>query len=153
MENIAQINGRQITFEEFDTSKNWIVDFPNQNWCLVIIAEEENKNHFDEIIRKAIDRNVGYIFSVGKQHDLIHDMADEEIAFRNVDIENNYLPKHLIMTAGEKDFENGIWSAIYITYQDETEIDQVIILDVTKKAFEKTAQLIREFELGYLPED
>jgi hypothetical protein len=151
MKILAEIHNRQIKYEEFDTSKNWFSDLPNENWCLVIIAEEENRNYFDEIIRKAIDKNVGYIFGVGKQQDLIHAMADDEIIIR--DIENRYLPKHIVMTAGEKDFENGIWCGIYITYQDEIEIDQVIILDVTKKAFEKTAELVRQFESGYIPED
>lgn len=151
MEKLAEILDRKISFEEFDTSKNWIADFPSKNWCLVIIAEEANRIYFDEIIRKAIDRNVGYIFSVGKQHNLIHDMADEEIVIR--DVENLYLPKHLIMTAGEEDFENGIWSGIYTTHQEETEIDQVIILDVTKKAFEKTTNLLNKIESGYIPED
>ena len=79
MEKLAKIINRQITFEVYDTSKNWIADFPTENWALVIVAEDENKNYFDEIIRKAIDRNVGYIHCVGKQHDLIHNMADEEI--------------------------------------------------------------------------
>ena len=151
MEKLAVIHDRQIKFEVYDTSKNWIADFPNEKWCLVIIAEDENNKYFDEIIRKAIDRNVGYIFSVGKQQHLIHNMADEEILIR--DVENFYLPKHIVMTAGEEDFENGIWCGIYITHQDETEIEQVIILDVTKKAFEKTAELVKKFELGYVPED
>jgi hypothetical protein len=150
MEKLAEINNRQIKFEVYDTSKNWIAEIPTENWCLVIIAEEENRNYFDEIIRKAIDRNVGYIFSVGKQQELIHDMADDELLIR--DIENLHLPKHIVMTAGEENFETGIWCGINITYQDETEMDQVIILDVTKKAFEKTANLVKEFELGYVPD-
>ena len=151
MEKLAEIHDRKIKFEVYDTSKNWIADFPNEKWCLVIITEDENNKYFDEIIRKAIDRNVGYIFSVGKQQDLIHNMADEEILSR--DVENLYLPKHIVMTAGEEDFENGIWCGIYITHQDETEIEQVIILDVTKKAFDKTAELVKKFESGYVPED
>jgi len=151
MEKLAEIRNRHIKFEEFNTSKNWIAEFPNEDWCLVIIADEENRNYFDEIIRKAIDRNVGYIYSVGKQYDLIHDMADDVLLIR--DIENQYLPKHIVMTAGEEDFENGIWNGINITYQDETEMNQVIILDLTKKAFEKTAKLVRQFKLGYIPED
>jgi hypothetical protein len=153
MEKIAEINNRNISFEEYNTSKNWIAEFPTENWCLIIVAEEENRNYFDEIIRKAIDRNVAYIFSVGKQHDLIHDMVDEEIVFRDVDIEDYYLPKHMIMTAGEEDFEDGIWQGIYTTHQNETDIEEVIILDVTKRALEKTKELVRKFELGHLPED
>ena len=151
MEKIAEINNRNITFEEYDTSKNWIAEFPTENWCLVIVAEEENRNYFDEIIRKSIDRNVAYIHSVGKQHILIHDMADEELVFRDIDIENHYLPKHLIMTTGQEDFENGIWFGIYATDSNETEIEQVVILDVSRNVREKTIELIKKFELGYVP--
>ncbi len=148
---LGKIKNRQIKFEEFDTSKNWIADFPNENWCLIIIAEEKNTNYFNEIIRKSISRNVGYIYSVGKQQDLIHDMADEEILIR--DFENEYLPDHIIMTAGEENFEEGIWSGIYITYQDETEIDQIIILDVTRTHLKRTSELIKKFEKGYIPDN
>ena len=151
MEKLAKIINRQITFEVYDTSKNWIADFPTENWALVIVADDENKNYFDEIIRKAIDRNVGYIHCVGKQHDLIHNMADEEIVFRDVDIEKLHLPKHIIMTTGIEDFENGIWYGIYVTHNEETEINHVVILDITKKAFKKTLKLVRKFENGYLP--
>jgi len=153
MKTIGKIIDREIKFEDYDTSKNWIADFPQENWGLIIIAEEENRNYFGEIIRKAIDRNVGYIHSVGKQHDLIHNMADDEIVFRDVDIENYHLPKHLIITTSDEDFENGIWSGTYLIHNEETEIKQIIILDVTKKALEKTAELIKLFELGYLPKD
>lgn len=151
MEILGRILDREIKFEVYDTSKNWIADFPKENWCLVIIADEENRNYFDEIIRKAIDRNVGYIHSVGKQHELIHDLADEEIVIREV--ENFYLPKHVIMTTGDEDFENGIWSGTYITHNEETEITEVIILDVSRNAREKIIELVKKFELGYLPED
>lgn len=61
------------------------MDFPNDNWCLILIADEKQTNYFDEIIRKAIDQNVGYICGVGQQADLIHMMADEKIVFREVD--------------------------------------------------------------------
>lgn len=151
MEKLAEIYNRTIQFEEFNPSKNWPADLPSKNWCLIIIADEEHRNYFDEIIRKAIDRNVGYIHCVGKQHDLIHDMADEEIAFREVDVEKHYLPEHFIMTTGEEDFENGIWFGIYQTQSNEMEIDQVILLDVTRNARTKTMELIKQFELGYIP--
>jgi len=85
---------------EFDTAKNWILDFPTDNWCLILITDEKQTNYFDKIIRKAIDQNVGYICGVGQQADLIHMMADEEIVFREVDIDDYYLPKPHIMTVG-----------------------------------------------------
>ncbi len=108
-------------------------------------------NYFDEIIRKSIDRNVGYICGVGKQADLIHDMADEEICFRDVDIEDYYLPEHNIMTVSDEDVEKGIWFGLNLTANPETDIDETVIVDLTKKAFGKTKQLIKKLENGYLP--
>ncbi|MGK4568165.1 hypothetical protein [Flavobacterium sp. 3HN19-14] len=151
MKTINTILGKTIKFEELDTSKNWILDFPNKNWCLTIIADEKNKNYFDEIIRKSIEKNVGYICAVGKQHDVIHSMADDEIQFREVDIEDFFLPKHLIITISDEDFENGLWSSIYLSQNPETEIKEIIILDLTKTAFKKTFNLIEKFHNGYLP--
>jgi len=151
MEQIGKINNRIISFVEFDTSKNWAKNFPNKNWCIIVIADEKNEKYFDEIIRKSIDKNVAYICSVGKQHEIIHNMADEEIVFREVDIDNLYLPKHNIITVGDEDFENGIWFGIYLTQNEKIEIKEIVILDITKNAKENLTELVAKFENGYLP--
>ncbi len=149
----TKITDRKISFEEYDTSKNWIEKIPSDNWCLIIIADEKEQNYFDEIIIKSIDRNVGYICGVGKQHDLIHEKAYEEIVFREVDIDDYYLPKHCIMTVGDEDFEKGIWFGLNLTFNPETEINEIVILDLTKKPFSKTIELIKKMENGYLPQE
>lgn len=138
---------------EFDTTKNWISDFPTANWCLILIADEKQTNYFDEIIRKSIDRNVSYICAVGKQANFIHNMADEEIGFRDVDTDSNHLPKHRIITVSDEDFENGVWFGLNLTFNSETDINEIIIVDVTKKALDKTIELINKLENGYLPGD
>jgi len=149
MESIAEINNRRIYFKEFGTSKNWFSDFPNRNWSLIIIADDMNTNYFDEIIRKAIDNDVIFISSIGKHQELIHDLADEELEMR--DVENQYLPKHNIITTGHEDFEEGIWFGIYVAESIEKIIEQVLILDVSRNNRTKTIELIKKFELGYLP--
>jgi hypothetical protein len=68
-----------------------------------------------------------------------------------VDIENLYLPEHLIITIGTEDFENGIWSGIYLTENNETKITQTVIIDLTKQGKAKTKDLIKKLESGYLP--
>ena len=80
-------------------------------------------------------------------------MADKEIGLRDVDIDNHYLPEHVIMTVGDEDFENGIWFGLNLTFNSETDINEIVVLDVTKKAFEKTTELIKKLENGYLPAD
>jgi hypothetical protein len=149
----TDITDRTIKFVEFYTAKNWIYDFPTDNWCLILIEDEKQTNYFDEIIRKSIDRNVGYICGVGKQANLIHNMADEEFVFRDMNSVDYYLPKHHIMTVGDKDFENGIWFGLNLTFNSETDINEIVIVDVTKKAFKKTTELIKKLENGYLPPD
>lgn len=148
---IGNLNNRVINYVEYDTSKNWIEIFPNENWNIVIIANDKNERYFNEIISKSIDKNVVYICSVGKQHDFIHDMADDEIVYRDVDIENLYLPKHHIITVSDEDVEEGIWFGIYSAYTDEVEIKQILILDFTKNTKEKIIKLISKFQAGYLP--
>ena len=152
MTKISTILDREIVYAKYDTRKSWISEFPNKNWCLLIIAEQANKRYFSEIISKAIDRNVGYICGIGKQHNLIHNIADDEIQFRDADIEKHYLPNHTIMTVGEEDFEEGLWEGIFITHNLETDIDTIVILDVTKTAFPKVNELIKKYNKGYLPD-
>ena len=149
----TKITDRVVKFIEYDTSSNWIADFPTDNWCLLLIADDKQTNYFDEIIRKSINRNVGYICGIGQQAELIHTMADDEIGFRDVDNEDNYLPKHNIMTVGDQDFENGLWFGLNLTFNSDTEINTIVILDVTKEAYKKTVDLIKRMESGYLPAD
>ena len=142
----SHITSQKISYIEHDTSKNWIKDFPTENWCLIIISNEKKPRYFDEIIRKSIDRNVGYIVVIGEQHDLIHDMADEEIVFRDIDIENHYLPKHAIMTVGEEDLEVGLWFGLNYTLNEEVKINEIIILDLIKSTYTQIIELIDKFK-------
>ncbi len=88
---MEEINNRNIKLVEFDISTNWAINLPTNNWLAIILTKSKNKNYFDEIIRKSIDRNVGYICSIGEQQELVHDMADEEIVFRDVTGDKNYI--------------------------------------------------------------
>ncbi len=145
----TNITSRTVKFVEYDTSKNWIEGFPTNNWCLIMIADEKKPTYFDEIIRKSIERNVGYICSIGKQHELIHEIADEEIAFRIADIEDLYLPKHTIITAGFENYEEGLFFGLNTTNNVETEIKEIIIVDLTKQAFKQTIEIIKKLEEKY----
>lgn len=142
---------KEIYYSQFSTEINWIKEFPIENWAIIIIADEKKSNYFKEIVNKIIEKNVAYITSVGKQSNFIHELADEEIVFREVDIENLYLPKHSIITIGNKDFENGIWEGIYISLNEDVEIKKVVILDVERKYFDEIKNLIDKFNEDYIP--
>ncbi|HCQ12097.1 hypothetical protein [Flavobacterium sp.] len=147
MKNLTKIKGVKINFVEFDTTKNWIDEFPNKDWSVVIFADVLNRNYFDEIIRKVIDRNVLWISSVGKQQDLIHDMSDDEILIR--DIENGYLPNHDIMTIGVTDLIDGLFSGIFLPIQSEENIQEIVIIDVEKLNYNKIISAIEKLQKEY----
>ncbi len=147
MKNLTKINGVKINFVEFDTTKNWIAEFPKKDWSVVIVADLLNRNYFDEIIRKVIDRNVLWISSVGKQQDLIHDMSDEEILIR--DIENGYLPNHDIMTIGVSDLSEGLFAGIILPIQSEKNIQEIVIIDVEKSNNNKIILAIEKLQKEY----
>jgi hypothetical protein len=148
MKNLTKIKGVKINFVEFDTTKNWIDEFPNKDWSVVIFADVLNRNYFDEIIRKVIDRNVLWISSVGKQQDLIHDMSDDEILIR--DIENGYLPNHDIMTIGVTDLIDGLFSGIFLPIQSEENIQEIVIIDVEKLNYNKIFLAIEKLQKEYI---
>jgi hypothetical protein len=50
------------------------------------------------VISKILAKDVGYVCTIGKQCEQVHDMFDEEVAYREAEIENLYLPDHYIMT-------------------------------------------------------
>lgn len=142
---------RKISYIKFNTRENWKDLLPKKDWSLVMIANDLQKNYFDLIIRKSLENNVGYIHAIGEQHGLIHDMADEEIIFRDVDVEDHYLPKHMIPTTGDSSFEDGLWFGINLTLNNETKNKEIIIVDFTENSFDKTNVLIKRFEDGYVP--
>lgn len=150
---LNHILNKEIYYSQFSTDGNWIKKFPEENWAIIIIADEKNLNYFSEIINKCINKNVAFITSVGNQSNLIHDLADEEIIFREVDIEKLYLPKHPIITIANEDFENGIWEGVYISLNEEVEIKKVVILDVEKKYLDDIKNITDKFKKGYIPKN
>ena len=147
---LGTIHNRNVVYQQYDTSINWIKDFPTGKWCIAFIADEKEPAYFDEIIREVIDRDVSYICGIGQQSDFIHDLADEELMIREV--EGKYLPKHIIMTTGYNNLEEGLWFSIYATENRDTEIDTIVVLDVTRQAFDRIQTLINRFILGFIPQ-
>jgi len=148
-----RINSRNIKYVEFDTSTNWGSNLPSGNWLAIILTKQRNKKYFDEVIKKSIDRNVCFICSIGEQQDLVHDMADEEIVFRDVDTEPLHLPKHMIVTTGHEDLEEGVWFGVFTASNDECEIEEVVIINVTNDDIngQKITDLTAKFQQGYIP--
>ncbi|WP_353722058.1 hypothetical protein [Dyadobacter sp. 676] len=126
--------GRRVILVEYDTAMNWSSSLPNANWLCILVSDDCERRYLDEVISKIIGKDVGWVATIGNQCELVHDLIDEEIAFRQVDIEPLYLPKHDIMTTFHHDFADGIWFSIVAAHDDDFEIETVVILDLTRGA-------------------
>ncbi len=140
------LNNRELIYITYSTEKNWAINLPKNNWLCILVDNDRPRQYFDEVISKIIQNNVCRVLTVGHSCELIHDLVDEEIVFRQVDIENLYLPKHDIMTMWHNDFEEGIRFGIFAAGNEYVQIDKVVILDMTKgKEAQRIAKLIERF--------
>ena len=125
------LNNRELIFSTYSTEKNWEKDLPKDNWLCIVVDNDRPRQHIDEVISKIIKNDVCWVLTVGQSCELIHDLVDEEIVFRETDVEGRYLPKHEIRTTWHADFDEGIWFGIFAANDEDVQIDKVLILDLT----------------------
>ena len=125
------INDREIITVKYTTEQNWIKNIPQSNWLCILVDNDRQKNYVDEVISKIINNDVCYVCTVGQSCEKTHDLIDEEIVFREVDIEKLHLPNHHIMTTWHTDFDEAIWFAIFAAHHEEVSIDKIVVLDMT----------------------
>lgn len=125
------LNDREIIFIKYATDYNWADLLPNSNWLCILVDHDRPRNYIDEVISKLINNDVAWISTVGQRCEKNHDLADDEIQFRQVDIDDLYLPKHDIMTTWHNDFDDGIWFSIFAAKDEDVTIEKVVILDMT----------------------
>ena len=126
------INQREIIIAEYSIEKDWINKIPNSNWLCILVDNDKERKYLDEVISKIINKDVCYICTIGQSCKKTHDLIDEEIIFREVDIEKLYLPVYHIMTTWHTDFSEGIWFAIFAAHHDEIIIKKIVVLDMTE---------------------
>lgn len=126
------LNDREIITVKYSTEENWLKNIPQSNWLCILVDNNRQRKYLDEVISKIINNNVCYVCTVGQSCEKTHDLIDEEIVFREVDIEKLHLPNHHIMTTWHTDFDEGIWFAIFAAHHDEVFIEKVVILDMTE---------------------
>ncbi|WP_419698689.1 DUF7684 family protein [Mucilaginibacter sp. NFX135] len=136
MMEISVLNHRRIIYQQYSQKLDWTKEMPNENWLLIVVAEDKNKQLLNEIARKALDRNVCYVCCLGQQSELLHDIVDEEIVIREVDPEYNPLT-HFIVTTWDFNIEKGLWNAIYTANNDEGEINTVFCLHASDLRIEE----------------
>ncbi len=143
------LNDREIIFITYSTERSWAADLPKANWLCILVDNDRPRHYIDEVIAKIIGNDVCWVLTVGRSCELIHDLIDEEIVFRTLDIEDLYLPKHDIMTTWHKNFEEGVWFGIYAANDEDVHIDKVVILHMTDgKERTKIEKLIRGIQVS-----
>lgn len=131
MKHVGTANNRVVFYQQHTLDVNWEKEMPKKNWLLVVVAENKHKNILREIINKALAHDLSYACCVGKQGELLHDMFDEEIVFRQVDFDKLYLPPHFIITTWHDDVEQGLWFSIFAAYNADVEINKVFCLNAS----------------------
>jgi len=127
---------------------------PTENWLLMAIVDNKATTILDEIARKSIDRDVCYVCCLGEQGEKLHDTFDEIITIREVEIENAHLPDFDIMTTWHNDFEEGVWFATFLAWDEEQEIKTVFCLDAGRESSEeKIVELIVKINEGWVPSE
>jgi len=143
------LNNREIVLVTYSTEKNWISQLPSSNWLCVLVDNDRPRKYINEVIPKIIVNNVCWVCTVGQSCEKVHDMIDEEIAFREVDIDDLYLPKHDIMTTWHNDFDEGVWFAIFAANDEDVAINKVVILDMTSgQETDRINRLLDEYKFS-----
>ncbi len=133
---------------------NWAKYLPDSKWLLAAIVEIEDTNILDEIANMVIDKDVCYACCIAAFGEKLHDIIDENLVTREVEIEKPYLPKHQVMTTWHNNITNGIWFAAFSAFHETEQIEKIFCLDIGINSNKKELlNLIDKFNKGFLPED
>lgn len=130
MEILGNLNDREIIYVRHSLERPWYKAFPNQSWLLFVIADKFESTIFREINRRALDNNVVYVCSTGREGEKFHTIINEDIVVRDADIWQ-YLPKHIIMTTWNEDMVEGLWFTMWAAQSPDEEINTIICLDLS----------------------
>ncbi|TFF40664.1 DUF7684 family protein [Mucilaginibacter psychrotolerans] len=155
MIDLATVNNRKVFYQRYDTETPWSTNFPTENWLAFVLVDNQPKTKLFEISNKLIGRNACYVCATGEQSELMHDIVDEDIVYREVDIdyEYNYLPPFDIITTWHNTIQEGLWFAIYAACNDPIEIDKIVCLNASDGFSEpEIRELLLKFTEGYIPD-
>jgi hypothetical protein len=128
---VGSINERIVLYQKHDPGMNWYQYLPKSNWLLFCITEIEDTQILDEIARKAIDNNVCYACCVGKFGEKLHDIIDENLVIREVELPpENHLPDFFVMTVWDETLYEGLDFAACTAIHESVKIDKIFCLDV-----------------------
>jgi hypothetical protein len=147
MEEIGIFNDRKLIYQQFSSERNLSEVFPKEQWLLLVVIENKEKFILNEIAKKAIDGDCCFICCVGNQAELLHDIIDNEIVFREVNPGNHHLPPYdVIMTTWHADMEEATWYSLFAALNDPEIIGTVFCLDVSEIGIKtRLSEIINRF--------
>ncbi len=162
MTKIGEHNDRQILYLNVRTDLQWFEKLPLSNWLAFTIADETDKDLLYDMTAKCLDRNVLYTCSVGELASEAEDYFDEEIVWKQVQIEEltgkpqDYETSP--MTTFHRNFDEGFWFAIQVacatSYDKDIPINIVVCIDLTGQGMENyITELLGKIKIGWLPSD
>ena len=78
---------------------------------------------------------------------MTHDLVDEEIAFRNVDFEMQYLPKASYYDYMAHRLLKAFGFTVYDAHHEEIQTDKVVVLDMTSgDEFDRINKLLTDLK-------
>lgn len=153
MEILAQINGRQVHYLWINQNPGWAEQLPTENWLLIPIGHKPDKEIIAKAAEECLGRGVNYVAALGQACELIHDIFDEEVVLRKiqkgerVDREEDF--EREPMTTWHHDFNEGVWFATTVAYDEYNDIHQVICLDLTERGEkDRLTQILDKIQAG-----
>jgi hypothetical protein len=131
MQKLGEANKRLIHYIKINENPYWDINLPKSNWSVIIFANSSTIENINEAVSKCLEKSVLHIASIGNQSEIIEDIADENISLKEMNdmlINDNYP-----ITTSHKEENEGLWSAIFVMQHSLSEINEVVILDISNQ--------------------
>jgi hypothetical protein len=133
MKELGLVNHKKVFYIDYALGTNWAKSLHDKNWLLAVIISNKDRATLNEISREAINCNLCYACCIGDQSELLHDMIDDELVFRDVDVEDHHLPPYFVMTTWDKTIEEGLRSALLAANHPDVTIESIVCLNASGK--------------------
>ncbi len=131
MEILGKVGQRIVYYLKIDKNTIYQGDLPESNWSIVIYSDDSDKEMIDEVIRKCLNNNVLYISSIGRQCEIIEEIADDNILL--MDLNDRLDDKRHPVTTSHNNIDEGLRYATAVANHSQLEINEVVIIDMIEE--------------------
>jgi hypothetical protein len=142
MKQLGILNNRHIIYEKYSPDFDWVINLPKSNWLLIVVVNDAELDFLSDISDNALDNNTCYISCLGAKGEILHDIIDDEINLRQLELVDRKISSRFIMTDWFEDIEEGLWFAINAANNDEEQIEIVVCLNVSDLDIESSLQYL-----------